>query len=303
MTDYAESAERIHKAIQGLGTDDSALVHEITSHTNEQLFKINLDYQKKYEKNLFEAIKGDTSGDYRDLLVALVMPISDYRAFVARKAIAGAGTDEEALIDLFAHASKQDIIDLRTAYEFVTGKNLEKELADDLSGNFKKAILSLLHLFREPGANPAQAAHDAEELYKKGEGKWGTDDDYFVKFFTHNSYEHIALVDAAYNSKYGHSLKVAIEKETSGFYKRLLKALATQRDHYFASRIHDAIAGLGTKDEVLIRIFALNNKLEHLENLKTVYPQLYKESLVDAVSGDTSGWYKKTLVGILNRTF
>jgi hypothetical protein len=48
--------------------DDTALVHEITSHTNEQLFKINFEYQKKYEKTLVEAIKGDTSGDYRDLL-------------------------------------------------------------------------------------------------------------------------------------------------------------------------------------------------------------------------------------------
>jgi len=301
MGDAAEAAERIHKAVQGLGTDDTALVHEITSHTNEQLFKINFEYQKKYEKTLVEAIKGDTSGDYRDLLVSLVMPISDYRAYAVRKAIAGAGTDEEALIDVFAHASKQDITDLRTAYEFTTGKNLEKDLADDLSGNFEKGILSLLHCFREPGARPDQAGHDADELYKKGEGKWGTDDVFFIKFFTANSYEHIALVDAAYSNKYGHNLKTAIEKETSGFYKRLLKACATQRDQYFAERIYEAIKGLGTKDEVLIRIFALNNRIDHLTNLKRVYPQLHKESLVDAINGDTSGWYQKTLQGILNR--
>lgn len=48
--------------------DDKALVTEITYHTNDQLFKINLEYQKKYEKNLYQAIKDDTSGDYCDLL-------------------------------------------------------------------------------------------------------------------------------------------------------------------------------------------------------------------------------------------
>jgi len=297
------SAEAIHKAVKGLGTDDKALVREITYHTNDQLTKINLEYQKKYEKNLFQAIKDDTSGDYCDLLVSLVMPINDYRAFVVKTAIAGAGTDEDALIDVFAHASKQEITDLRTSYEFVTNKNLEKELADDLSGNFKKAILSLLHCWREPGADPSRATADAEEIYKKGEGKWGTDDEFFVKFFTTKHFDHIALVDQAYHSKYGHSLRVAIDKETSGHYCDLLKALVTPRYHYFAKRVHDAIAGLGTKDEVLKRILVLNNSREHLEHLKRVYQELYKESLIDAIRGDTSGWYRETFLGILDRPF
>jgi len=289
--------------VKGLGTDDKTLSKEIAYHTNEQLFKVNLEYQKKYEKNLFQAIKDDTSGDYCDLLVSLVMPINDYRAFVVRTAIAGAGTDEEALIDVFAHASKQEIIDLRTAFEFVTNKNLEKELADDLSGNFRKGILSLLHVFREPGADPSKATHDAEEIYKKGEGKWGTDDDFFVKFFTTKSFEHIELVDQAYIAKYGHPLKVAIDKETSGHYCKLLKALVTPRTHYYAKRIHDAIAGLGTKDEVLKRILVLNNDFERINRLKQVYPELYKESLIDAIKGDTSGWYRETFLGILDRPF
>jgi annexin A7/11 len=278
-------------------------VREVTQHTNEQLTKINLEYQKKYDKNLYQAIKDDTSGDYCDLLVSLVMPINDYRAFAIKEAIAGAGTDEDALIDIFAHASIQEITDFRKSYEFVTNKNLEKEIADDLSGNFKKGILSLLHLFRESGSDPSKALHDAEEIYKKGEGKWGTDDDFFVKFFTTKSFEHIAIVDAAYTQKYGHSLKVAIDKETSGHYCQLLKALVTPRYHYYAKRIHDAIAGLGTKDKLLQRILVLNNSYEHLNHLKRVYQELYKESLIDAIKGDTSGWYKETFVGILDRPF
>jgi len=288
--------------VKGIGTDDKALVKEIAYHTNEQLFKINLEYQKKYEKNLYQAIKDDTSGDYCDLLVSLVMPAADYRAYLIRTSLAGAGTDEDALIDVFAHATNKEIKDFTEAFQFVTNKNLEKEIADDISGNFKKGILSLLHLFREEEVvDPSKAVHDAEEVYKKGEGKWGTDDDFFVKFFTTKSSEHLALVDQAYNSKYGHTLKVAIQKETSGFYERLLKALVTPRYHYYASRVHDAIAGLGTKDKVLIRILVLNNSKSHLEQLKTAYQSLYKETLIDAVRGDTSGWYRETFLGILDR--
>jgi len=299
---YETSVVRIHDAIKGIGTNDKVLVEEITQHTNEQLFKINLEYQKKYEVTLYDAIKGDTSGDYQELLISLVMPVSDFRAYAIRKAIAGAGTDEDALIDIFAHATKEQITAARTAYEFVTNKNLEKDLADDLGGHFKKGILSLLHLFRETEVHPERVQKDADEIYAKGEGKWGTDDDYFVKFFTTHSYEHIALVDAAYGAKYGHSLKVAIEKETSGAYEKLLKALVTQPDKYYAKRIHDAIAGAGTSDKVLQRIIVLNNNHQALERIGAVYQSEHKESLMDAVKGDTSGWYRDTFVGLLQRT-
>jgi len=61
------------------------------------------------------------------------------------------------------------------------------------------------------------------------------------------------------------------------------------------------VQGLGTKDKVLIRILALNNSFPRLSALKAVYPTLFKESLIDAVSGDTSGWYRQTFLGILQR--
>jgi len=277
------------------------LVEAITSHTNEQLFKIGFEYQKKYETTLTDAISSDCSGDYKDLLVSVVMPVNDFRAFLLRKAIAGAGTDEDAVIDVLAHATNEQIAATKTAFAFVTNKSLEKELADDLSGNFKKAVLCLINCLRENTVNPSRAAADADEIYKKGEGKWGTDDDFFVKYFTTHCYEHIGYVDAAYAQKYGHSLRVAIQKETSGHYERLLKALATPPEIYYARRIHDAIDGLGTKDKVLQRIIVLNNSHDALQKIGAKYQEIYKESLIDAISGDTSGWYKETFMGILRR--
>jgi len=171
-----------------------------------------------------------------------------------------------------------------------------------LGSNFKRAVLSLQHGFRGDEVHPEKAQHDADEIYKKGEGKWGTDDDFFVKFFTTHSYEHIALVDVAYQQKYGHPLKVAIAKETSGHYERLLKALVTPKDVFYAHRIHEAIAGLGTKDKVLQRIIVLNNNHQALERIGAIYQAEFKESLMDAVKGDTSGHYQDTFVGLLQRT-
>jgi annexin A7/11 len=55
----------------------------------------------------------------------------------------------------------------------------------------------------------------------------GTDDSLFVKIFTTRSWWHLAAVDRFYRQLYGHSLRKAIKKETSGDYKLALLALST----------------------------------------------------------------------------
>jgi len=63
-------AERIHEAVQGLGTNDGLLVYALTVHDKPTLQKIANTYQTLYKKNMADDVKGDTSGDYRKLLLA-----------------------------------------------------------------------------------------------------------------------------------------------------------------------------------------------------------------------------------------
>lgn len=65
-------AEKLHQAIKGFGTDDKVLIRIITSRCEIDMVQIKQEYEKLYEKTLEEAIIGDTSGDYRRLLVTLV---------------------------------------------------------------------------------------------------------------------------------------------------------------------------------------------------------------------------------------
>lgn len=61
-----------------------------------------------------------------------------------------------------------------------------------------------------------KAEHDAEALYKSGEGKWGTDEEGFTKIVLSSPPEHLAAIDAIYGNKYASSIKDAVEKEFSG---------------------------------------------------------------------------------------
>ncbi|KAL5703227.1 hypothetical protein ACHQM5_028344 [Ranunculus cassubicifolius] len=65
-------AKALHKAMKGMGTNDSALIRIVVTRTEIDMQYIKLEYQKKYKKTLYDAIKSETSGNYRNFLLSLV---------------------------------------------------------------------------------------------------------------------------------------------------------------------------------------------------------------------------------------
>uniref|UniRef100_A0AC35TRV1 Annexin n=1 Tax=Rhabditophanes sp. KR3021 TaxID=114890 RepID=A0AC35TRV1_9BILA len=64
-------AERLHRAMQGLGTDDKTLIRIVVSRSEIDLKDIAMAYEKLYKKSLIDEVKGETSGDYESALVAI----------------------------------------------------------------------------------------------------------------------------------------------------------------------------------------------------------------------------------------
>ncbi|XP_036937183.1 annexin A11b [Acanthopagrus latus] len=64
-------AERLHKAMQGAGTKDTTLIRIMVSRSEIDMLDIRQAYMKNYGKSLYTAISGDTSGDYKKLLLKL----------------------------------------------------------------------------------------------------------------------------------------------------------------------------------------------------------------------------------------
>ncbi|XP_051513930.1 annexin A6-like isoform X1 [Myxocyprinus asiaticus] len=69
-------ADRLYKAIKGLGTDDRALIRIMVSRSEVDLFNIRKELKETHDTSLHEFIQvetlvGDTSGDYRKTLLIL----------------------------------------------------------------------------------------------------------------------------------------------------------------------------------------------------------------------------------------
>ncbi|XP_067285190.1 annexin A11b [Pseudorasbora parva] len=64
-------AERLQKAMKGAGTKDRTLIRIMVSRAEVDMLDIRQEYLRQYGKSLYTDISGDTSGDYKKLLLKL----------------------------------------------------------------------------------------------------------------------------------------------------------------------------------------------------------------------------------------
>jgi len=105
-------------------------------------------------------------------------------------------------------------------------------------------------------------------------------------------------INDIYEKKYKKGLILAIENEFSGKLKKLLQtivAISINPSEYFATRIFDAIDGLGTKDALLIRTIVTRNEID-IREIMEGYQRMFKRDMIKDIKGDTSGNYMVLLV-------
>ena len=106
-----------------------------------------------------------------------------------------------------------------------------------------------------------------------------------------------------YHRKYNKTLKKVIESEFSGDIKKLLKTVLYANicpSEYFATRINEAIKGMGTNEKILNRVIVTRSEID-LPIIKEYYKQLYGKDMIEDVKGDVSGDYKKLLTALINK--
>ena len=65
-------AYRIHKAVKGLGTNDTILIRVLVSRDEIDIERIKRYYKQLYKVDLYKTVENDTSGDYKNLLLELI---------------------------------------------------------------------------------------------------------------------------------------------------------------------------------------------------------------------------------------
>ena len=295
-----EDAAALRKAMKGIGTDEKAIIKIIANRTNRERLAMIESFKRQFNRDLIKDLKSELSGKFEDATLALFKDPIEYDCHSLNKAMKGAGTNEDTLIEILASRPNYYINQIKERYKILFGKTLEEHLSSELSGDLKKVMLTLTSAQRSTNVNPDRndCTNKVEQLYKAGEKRLGTDEKVFYDILTRASPEEIKLMNEIYTQKYKHGLLKAIEEEFSGDLKKLLKTMiyvSLDPSEYFATRINYAIKGAGTKDALLIRILVTRDELD-MPQIKAAYKRLYNKDMVQAIEKDTSGDYKKLLV-------
>ena len=298
-------ADVLKAAFKGMGCDKKKVVEITVNRTNAQRMQIKEAYKAAYGRDLMKDLKSELHGHLEDGVLALFTDPIEYDADELRAAMKGIGTNEDTLIEIISSRPPQVLRRVIEKYKEKFNRDLEADVKSETSGTLRTLLIALLQCNRGSNTNPnqAQCAEIAQEIYKAGEKKLGTDESTFNKYFCTLSPHELAAVSREYHKLTGHTILQAIDKEFSGDSKKTLKTIVyavLSPSEYFATRVNYAVKGLGTKDHLLIRVLVSRSEID-MPQIKQYYRQLYGKDMVADIKGDVSGEYQNLLVSLVSK--
>ena len=298
-------ADALKNAFKGLGCDKKSVVSLTVNRTNAQRLQIKEAYKAAYGRDLIKDLKSELHGHLEDGVVALFTEPIEYDADELRAAMKGMGTNEDTLIEIICSRPPQVLKAIIAKFKEKYNRDLENDVKSETSGTLRKLLIALLQCSRSTNTNPnpAQCAQIAQEIYTAGEKKFGTDESVFNKYFCTLSPYELASVSREYHKLTGHTILQAIDKEFSGDSKKTLRTIvyaSLSPSEYFATRVNDAIKGIGTKDHLLIRVLVSRSEID-MPQIRQYYKQLYGKDMIADIKGDISGDYQNLMVGLASK--
>ncbi|KAF2897863.1 hypothetical protein ILUMI_08314 [Ignelater luminosus] len=299
----AEDVRTLRNALEAPEPDAKAIIHVLAHRSNLERVDIANLYENIHKQPLVKDLGSKLTGWFKELIIALMMQPTQFYVKQLYDAVNGAGTDEDALIDILCSLNNDEIRRIRKLYEHVYGGTLESHIRQDTSGDFRNLMIALVGAERDETdfVDISQARVNAQKLLDAGKLKWGTDEPIFLSILTQTNYKQLRQISIEYEKLAGHTLESAITDEFSGTLRQGLLGIlriAQGLPVFFAERLHASMEGSGTNNKQLIRLVVSRSEID-IDLIKAYYKTAYKISLEDAIIDDTSGDFKECLLAIV----
>ncbi|OWF34932.1 annexin A13-like [Mizuhopecten yessoensis] len=306
--DADAAAGKLRDAMKGLGTTETDIIEVLDSHNNEQRQEIATAFKQSYGLDLIDELKSELRSDFENTVIALMTPPRLYDARELNRAIKGAGTDETALIEIMCSRTNEELEEIKAVYQTEFETSLEEDLDCDTSGYFGRLMISLVTGGRDTDddVDEEAAEADAQELYEAGPNSWGTDESKFNQVLCRRNFNQLKRIFEVYAEKYEQTVREAVESEISGDTQSGYLALvdiAEDKPLFFAKRLDNAMRGIGTSDDDLIRLIVSRSEVDMQEIYTKYYfmqPEDDRRTLREAVDSECGGDYKAMLLTLLN---
>lgn len=299
----SKDVEVIRKAMKGFGTDEKALIAALAKKDPMQINTIRTQYDQRLMRNMVNDLEKETSGYFEKGLVEIARGPLVADCYNLMEAMKGMGTKEVVLDDVLIGRSNADITAIKDKYQQLFKKSLEADLRGDLSAGTEQMYTMIVAGRRNEDSHPVipQEIEQAVTDLQAGMGGFvGKNTAQVCQILTSKNDAQIRAISQSYEQRFRKSLDSVIKSAFSGHMEdalRLLVHRARNRAEAEAVRLEESMAGLGTKDELLVqRVVRCHWDRQFMNAVSTEFKKVYKRDLVGRIEGETRGDYEKLMV-------
>ena len=299
MSSIQETAEKLHANLYGKKKEDLILDVIMTNNLQNRV-AIAQYYRATYETQLFDDIKSKIGDDFGYCAAQLFLSPLEFCIYHLKL---GLKKGNECTMEMLTSKTIEELKIIEDAFnKEVTDqkKTLRAQIQNVYDKSIAPMILTLFSTPRKsnPKPNKDECQAYAIKLTKIEPKKWIENQNIFKEIFIERSPEELILIARYYLKLTGENLIDVIEKKTKGKVQTLIKELLYNNimpHELFAEKIHLAIKGAGTDEEVLSRALVSRCELD-MAAMRDIYQTKYKVTMKEDIIDDTSGPYQKLCV-------
>jgi len=264
---------------------------------------IRAQYDQRLMRNMIQDLEKETSGYFSKGLVEIARGPLVSDCFNLMEAMKGMGTKEVILDDILIGRSNADINAIKQKYQELFKRSLQKDLQGDLSAGTEQMYDMIISARRAEDSHPViqQEIEQAVTDLQAGLGGFASKNvPQVCQILTSKNDAQLRAISQAYQQRFQKPLDGVLKSAFSGHMEdalRLLVRRAVNRPEAEAIRLEEAMAGMGTKDELLVqRVVRCHWDRNLMNAVSNAFKQLYKKDLVKRIEGETRGDYEKLMV-------
>jgi hypothetical protein len=233
---------------QRIFTDRSVVIATFGNLLNADVTPLVRCYHQTYSSDLLNDLKKKLRGDFQTLAIACATEVTEWDAKCIEKACRGLGTDEDVVSEVVCTRTDEELKAISTRYNQLFNEELKARLHSETGGNLRRVYETVLAGRSSTGDVPALVA----QLYRAGEGKFGTDEKAFVAILAGHDRPLVRQIAEAYEKKHGKTLVKVIKSEFSGDLEKALIALTEDLPTWYAGRFRQYMTRVVGVDEYAV---------------------------------------------------